>query len=285
MIWSYWAHEHKTSNWMQSELSFLVGPQEPLLAAVKWLKLVWSRHVTCHNNLSKTILQGTLGGGWCRGRQRKCLMDNIKKWTSLPIYQSCSQGPLAEKTERGSLLNCPSCSPCWRNRSRDWTECISMTIIIITISPTVCCHCQQFSSVLVWPYHDLSQYQSDRLLPLSAVLQCIGITVSSLSIPLSASTVCCSPVYRHDHILTTNPTVSCLCLPAVGSSVDTEIKVPSGENTELKHSPFKAWSRSVYSHTCCAYFQGFLPCLFLTFWSIHLHFSKTFPNFSCVGCG
>ena len=43
-------------------------------------------------------------------------------------------------------------------------------------------------------------------------------------------------------------------------AADAEIKVPSGENTELKRSPFKAWSRSVYSHTCYAYCQGFLPC-------------------------
>ena len=43
-------------------------------------------------------------------------------------------------------------------------------------------------------------------------------------------------------------------------AVDAEIKVPSGENTELKRSPFKAWSWSVYSHTCYAYCQGFLPC-------------------------
>ena len=28
-------------------------------------------------------------------------------------------------------------------------------------------------------------------------------------------------------------------------AADAEIKVPSGENTELKRSPFKAWSRSV----------------------------------------
>ena len=33
-------------------------------------------------------------------------------------------------------------------------------------------------------------------------------------------------------------------------AADAEIKVPSGENTELKRSPFKAWSKSVYSHTC-----------------------------------
>ena len=42
-------------------------------------------------------------------------------------------------------------------------------------------------------------------------------------------------------------------------AVDAEIKVPSDENTELKGSPFKASSESVYSHTCYAYCQGFLP--------------------------
>ena len=68
-------------------------------------------------------------------------------------------------------------------------------------------------------------------------------------------------------------------------AADAEIKVPSGENTALKCSPFGAWSRSVYSHTCYAYCQRFLSCLFLPFWSIHFHFSKTSPDFPCVGCG
>ena len=66
-------------------------------------------------------------------------------------------------------------------------------------------------------------------------------------------------------------------LPPQWGAADAEIKVPSGENTELKRSPFKAWSRSVYSHTCYAHCQGFLPCLFLFFQSIHLHF---FQNLS-----
>ena len=73
-------------------------------------------------------------------------------------------------------------------------------------------------------------------------------------------------------------------------AADAKIKIPSGENTELKRSPFKAWSRSVYRRTCYAYCQGFLPCLFLPFQSIHVHFfffffSKISPDFSCVGCG
>ena len=76
-------------------------------------------------------------------------------------------------------------------------------------------------------------------------------------------------------------------------AADAEIKVSSAENTELKRSPFKAWSRAVYSHTCYAYCQGFLPCLFLPFWSIHLHFFQNLSQFfpvlavantgSCVG--
>ena len=68
-------------------------------------------------------------------------------------------------------------------------------------------------------------------------------------------------------------------------AADAEIKVPSGQNTELKRSPFIAWSRSVYSHACYAYCQGFLPCLFLPFQSIHLHFfqnlSQFFPVLAC----
>ena len=66
--------------------------------------------------------------------------------------------------------------------------------------------------------------------------------------------------------------------PQLGAA-DAEIKVPSGENTELKRSPFKAWSTSVYSHTCYAYCRGFLSCLFLHFWSIHLHFFQNLSRF------
>ena len=76
-------------------------------------------------------------------------------------------------------------------------------------------------------------------------------------------------------------------------AADVEIKVPSGENTELKRSPFKDWSRSVYSHTCYAYCLWFLTCLFLPFQSIHLHFFQNLSWFllcwlwlthgSCVG--
>ena len=67
--------------------------------------------------------------------------------------------------------------------------------------------------------------------------------------------------------------------PSQWGAVDAEIKVSSCEHTELKRSPFKAWSRSVYSHTCYDYCQEFLPCLFLPLQSIHLHFAKPSHDF------
>ena len=38
--------------------------------------------------------------------------------------QNCAQGPPAEKTGRGYVLNHPSCPPWWPNWSRNWTELI-----------------------------------------------------------------------------------------------------------------------------------------------------------------
>ena len=79
--------EHKTSDWVRSKISFLVGPQEPLLATVKRRKLARSGQVTRHDSLSKTLPQGTLEDGRRRGQKRKCWMDGIKEWTSLPILE------------------------------------------------------------------------------------------------------------------------------------------------------------------------------------------------------
>ena len=109
----------------------------------------------------------------------------------------------------------------------------------------------------------------------------------------------CNGVDHFDWPLSRLISCSSVGSPAVGycgrqwGAADAEIKVPSGENTELKRSPFKAWSRSVYSHACYADCHGFLPNLFLPFRFIHLHFFKTSPNFflcwlwlthgSCVG--
>ena len=48
--------EHRTDDWVQSKINFLVDPQEPLLENVKRWKLSWFGNVTCNDSLSKTIL-------------------------------------------------------------------------------------------------------------------------------------------------------------------------------------------------------------------------------------
>ena len=89
-------------------------------------------------------------------------------------------------------------------------------------------------------------------------------------------------------IMCTLPWVALAC-PRRRGAADAEIKVSSGENTELKHSPFKAWSRSVYSHTCYAYCHSardFFLAYFYPSSPFTCIFAKTSPNcFSCVGCG
>ena len=96
--------EHKTNDWVQNKIISHVGPQEPLLATVKRQKLGWFRHVTRHDSLSKTILQDTSEGG---RRRRNGGWTTSKSGHPCPC-QICSQGPSAEKTGRGSLLNRPS---------------------------------------------------------------------------------------------------------------------------------------------------------------------------------
>ena len=53
-------------------------------------------------------------------------------------------------------------------------------------------------------------------------------------------------------------------IPPQWGAADAEIKVPSGENTDLKRVPFKAWSRSVHSHTCYALLPGISSSLIST---------------------
>ena len=79
-----WQQVHDKSNdFVKNQVTALAGPQEPLLALVKKRKLSWFGHVTRHNSLPKTVLQGTLEGGRRRGRQAKCFLDNIKEWARM----------------------------------------------------------------------------------------------------------------------------------------------------------------------------------------------------------
>ena len=73
----------KASEFVQRGIKARAGQQENLLGIVKRTKLAWFDHISCHNSLAKTVLQGTLEGGRKRGRQVKYWADNLKEWTRL----------------------------------------------------------------------------------------------------------------------------------------------------------------------------------------------------------
>ena len=116
MIRSLWASNPHPPILVTSSL----GPQEPLLATVKRRKFARFRRVTRHDSLPKTILQGTLEGGRRRGRQKKCWIDNIKEWTSLPMPELPTRASCRKDWKRisaeSSLMTIQSV------KGLDWTE-------------------------------------------------------------------------------------------------------------------------------------------------------------------
>ena len=68
--------------------------------------VVTFRHVTRHDSLSKTVLQGILEGGRHPGQQRKYWMDNIKEWTSLPMPELLTGASCRKDWERISAGSC-----------------------------------------------------------------------------------------------------------------------------------------------------------------------------------
>ena len=108
--------ERKTNEWVKQQITALAGGQQPLLATVKRRKLAWYGHVSCHDSLSKTILQGTVEGKRKRGRQRKSWIDNIKEWTDCPADHLIR---MAEDRERWRSLVVESSLAPLRPQSRD----------------------------------------------------------------------------------------------------------------------------------------------------------------------
>ena len=60
--------EKKTNEYVKATICQKVGKQEELLTTVKRRKMAWFGHVTRHQTLSKTILQGTVQGSRKRDR-------------------------------------------------------------------------------------------------------------------------------------------------------------------------------------------------------------------------
>ena len=74
-----------------------------------------------HASLSKITLKGILEGDGWHGWQKKCWMDNIKEWISLPMPALVTRASCRKDRKRISAES-SVVSPQWPNRSRDWIE-------------------------------------------------------------------------------------------------------------------------------------------------------------------
>ena len=118
---------HKTKDWVQSKINYLVGPQEPLLAT----------------GMSRTTTASPKPFFRAPRRVGDAMVSRTKKawWTTSKsgcpcLCQNCSRGPSTEKTGSGSLLNPPAYPPpppmtqlvkelCWVNTCADWSVAVS----------------------------------------------------------------------------------------------------------------------------------------------------------------
>ena len=80
--------EHTTNEQVRNIITQTIGLHEDLLSTVKRRKLQWYGHVSRHDSIAKTILQGTMKGKGKRGRQRKRWEDNIQEWTGMNFATS-----------------------------------------------------------------------------------------------------------------------------------------------------------------------------------------------------
>ena len=68
-----------------NKITMLLGTYEPLLKTIKHRKLKWFCHVSRHDNLCKTIMQGSVEGTRKQGRPKSQWIDNIAKWTKRDV--------------------------------------------------------------------------------------------------------------------------------------------------------------------------------------------------------
>ena len=91
--------DRKTNEFAQRGINARTGQQENQQG-----KIAWFGHISRHNSLAKTVLQGTLEGSRKRRRQVKCWADNLKEWTRL---------------DNTTLTRLAEDRPAWRSLSYD----------------------------------------------------------------------------------------------------------------------------------------------------------------------
>ena len=118
---SYW--KHKTNDYVWNEAKSLGGQQEPLLSTVKWQEACMVGHVTWHNGLCKTVMQGTVKGRCRQGWQCKTWSDNIKAWTNMSVPQLLTAtADRASWSRLSAHASSALRSPQWLDQSREWHD-------------------------------------------------------------------------------------------------------------------------------------------------------------------
>ena len=85
--------EHKTNDWVQNQMNFLVGPQKPLLTTVERQKLAWFGLVTHHNSFSKTNFRG-----WVMPWLAEEMLDGQHQRMDIPAHARSVHNGLLRKT-------------------------------------------------------------------------------------------------------------------------------------------------------------------------------------------
>ena len=76
--------QHKTNKWVWSKISFLVGPQESLLATFKRRKLVQFVRIICWSSLFKTFLEE--GGDGLTSGSAEEMLDGQHWKMAIPVH-------------------------------------------------------------------------------------------------------------------------------------------------------------------------------------------------------
>ena len=187
---------------------------------------MWNGQVSRSSSLAKTILRDRVKQRRRQGRQIMRWDGNIKEWTGLEFAKSQTAVENREKWRKlvVKLFVVPQRPLRLRNRCR-----------------------VKLTSLLCYMWRKWKWWSSFDSLGFGVIPWSVFITVR------------CVFIIRFYILFLSSVFGSPFLSPQWGAA-DVETKTPSVENTELKGFLLKVWSSSIYSHTCYACCQEFLPC-------------------------
>ena len=108
--------ERKTNVLVNNLINEKVGSYVPLLDIIMRRKMTKFGHITRHDSMSKTIIQGYVEGNRKRGRPKKNWLNDIFEYSNLPLQQLLVIAKDRYKWKK--LIKTFSCSPLTMPTSR-----------------------------------------------------------------------------------------------------------------------------------------------------------------------